>query len=133
MELVFRLIKKVAYFEIVNSSDDIIKNKMSDLDFMEKNEFHTKSKVLLGEPQTPKLIKFLLKIGLAKNEKQALVILVTSIFTIISLTIFLINVFLIEPPTPDYIEDRFGNRYSNKEYVDLLNKGKDPLSPDFTP
>jgi hypothetical protein len=39
------------------------------------SEFHIKSRKLFGEPETPTMIKLLLKSGWVKNEKQAVYVL----------------------------------------------------------
>ena len=105
---------------------------MNDLEFLEENELHIKSRRLLGIPASPTMVRFLLRSGVAKNEKQALFILFTAVALIIVLTIYLANVLLLAPEEgPSYIQDRFGNQYTPEQYTDLLKRGKDPLSPGF--
>jgi len=133
MTEVYRLLQKVAYFQVFNNKNDIIKSNMSELRFVEDNEFHIKSRRLLGEPTTPSMIRFLLRTGIAKNEKQALFVLIGIVVAVLGLTFYLANVMLIGPKGSDYIEDRFGNQYTTEQYIELLKQGKDPLSPSFQP
>jgi len=104
---------------------------MSELRFNEEDNFHIKSRRLFGEPTTPSMISFLLRFGIVKNEKQALVLLLSFVFVIIFLTIYISNVFLIGGDGLGYIKDRFGNKYTPEQYFKLRQEGKDPLSPDF--
>lgn len=133
MEDVLRLIQKVAYFQVLPNRSDIIESNMSELNFVEENEFHIRSRKLLGEPTTPSMVNILLKTGIAKNEKQALVILIGIVALVLIFTFYLANVLLFDSKAPNYIEDKYGNRYSTEEYINLLKQGKDPLSPTFTP
>jgi hypothetical protein len=134
MVTMLRLVKKVAYFRIFDNRDAIINNTMDEqVDFMEDNEFHIKSRQLLGEPTTPSMISFLIKHKVVKNEKQALFVLLVFVVVVIALTIYLANVLLGSPSAPGYVEDRFGNQYTPQEYFKLLGEGKDPLSPNFKP
>jgi hypothetical protein len=153
MTIVFRLLQKVAYFEVFNFKSDtcsakpwrsgtcsakpwrsaIINSTMNSVDFMEDNEFHIKSRRLLGEPTTPSMVRFLLRSGVVKNEKQALLVLIGVVIAVLALTFYLGNILLGSPDGPTYIEDRFGNRYTPEEYVGYINKGIDPLSPNFKP
>lgn len=133
MVTVFRLVRKVAYFNIFNKRSDIIKDDMGEIDFMEENEFHIRSRRLLGEPTTPSMVQFLLKSGVAKDEKQALLILIATVSIIILLTIYLANILLFDSNSVNYVEDKFGNRYTAQEYLQLIKSGKDPLSPNFKP
>ena len=106
---------------------------MSKLNFIEENEFHIKSRRLLGEPTTPSMVRFLLRTGIVKNEKQALFVLMGMITVILILTFVIAKIFLIGPKAPNYIEDKFGNKYTPEQYIELLKQGKDPLSPTFKP
>lgn len=131
MTEVIRLFKKVAYFDLFKIKNDIIKGDMKEFEFVEDNEFHIKSRRLLGEPTTPTMISFLIKVGIVKNEKQALMILVLTILLTITATLFLI--FQRTSPNDGFVQDKFGNKYTAEEYVNLIKQGKDPLAPNFTP
>lgn len=133
MTEVVRLLQKAAYFPLFVNKNGIIKNDMNTLEFMEDNDFHIKSRRLLGNPSIPSLIKFLIKNGIVKTEKQALFTVIGFILMIIFLTIWLANILLFNSNTPEFIEDRFGNKYTPEQYIEYLNKGQDPLSPNFTP
>lgn len=97
---------------------------MSRVEFEEDN-FHIKSRRLLGEPDTPTMIKFLLKTGLVKTEKSALILLVFVIVVALSATIF---IFLGRTaPREAYVVDEAGTRYEIEEYISLVKTGRDPL------
>ena len=78
---------------------------MKGVDFIEKNEFHIKSRKLFGDPTTPTMITILLKTGLAKNEKQALTILIGIIIAALSLTAWIANS-QFNPPTSNLVIDQ---------------------------
>jgi len=100
---------------------------MGGIDFHEENEFHIKSRRLLGAPETPTMVRFLLRIGVAKNEKQALYILLGVIVVALSATIFLMRDG--GGSGDEFITGLDGRQYTFEEYVDLVNQGKDPLIP----
>lgn len=101
---------------------------MNKVDFIEKNEFHIRSRKLFGDPTTPTMIKILLKTGLARNEKQALLILTIIIFASLIVTSWILYTDIV-PPTNTTILDQTGKSYTIEEYVDLVKQGKDPLLP----
>ena len=101
---------------------------MDRVDFIEKNDFHIKSRRLLGEPTTPTMILILIKTGLAKNEKQALTILLLIVTITLSLTGWLMYS-RINPPSSNLVIDQQGNSYTFEQYIDLVRQGKDPLLP----
>lgn len=131
MTEVFRLFKKVAYFQVLKNKDAIIKDVMDGIRFNEEEEFHIKSRKLFGEPTTPSMVRFLLRFGIVKNEKQALIVLIIFVAIVIFITIYLSNVFLVSGGGPSYVKDRFGVKYTPEQYFKLRQEGKDPLSPDF--
>ncbi len=100
---------------------------MDRVDFLEKNEFHIKSRRLLGEPTTPTMVSLLLRTGLAKNEKQAVLILAAVILGTLGLTFALI--FSRTSSGSDMIVDAQGNAYTVQEYIELVRQDKDPLLP----
>jgi hypothetical protein len=106
---------------------------MGEIDFMEDNEFHIKSRQLLGAPTTPSMVTFLLKSGVAKNEKQALIVLISVIIIISGITFFLAQNLLGSSNSAEFVQDRFGNKYTPAEYFELVKQGKDPLSSNFIP
>jgi hypothetical protein len=97
---------------------------MSSVEFEEDN-FHIKSRRLLGEPDTPSMVKFLLKTGLAKTEKQALIILVVVIVVALSAAIFILLGRNVQREA--YVVDDYGTRYEMEEYIQLVKSGRDPL------
>lgn len=101
---------------------------MERVDFIEKNEFHIKSRRILGDPTTPTMVNILIKIGFAKDEKQALIILLTVVAIMIFFTSFLIYSRTVTPSS-DFVIDQFGNSYTFEQYIDLVRQGEDPLLP----
>ncbi len=63
---------------------------MSDIQFDEP-QIHYQSRTILGEPQTPSVIKFILKKGLARDEKHAtkIVMIAIGIMFLISIILFI--------------------------------------------
>jgi hypothetical protein len=98
---------------------------MDRVDFLDQNEFHIKSRRLLGEPTTPTMISILLKTGIAKNEKQALIILLAVILSTLGLTLAII--LGRTAPVSNVVVDKNGNTYQFEEYIELVRQGKDPL------
>lgn len=94
-------------------------------------EDYINSKSLLGNPSKAEFVNFLINKKIFKNKKSAVSFLVVLVFFIIALTIYLGVLWLVEPKGPGYVEDKFGNRYTPAEYIQMLNEGKDPLSPNF--
>lgn len=74
---------------------------MSDLEFQDNAQTlpHSfKSRVILGQAETPKIISFLLKNKVAKNEEQAGYILLG---VIVLIFVAAIAVYVIAKPTPE--------------------------------
>ena len=101
---------------------------MGSIDFHEENEFHIRSRRLLGEPETPSMIRFLLRTGVVKNEKQAVSILIGVILVALSAAFFIARGG--GGASTDYVVGADGQRYQIKEYVELVKQGKDPLNSD---
>lgn len=97
---------------------------MDEIDFMENNEFHVKSRKLLGEPQTPTMVNLLLRSGLVKTEKQALIVLIVFICLVFFLTLLILNR---DNLRSDYVTAPDGTKYSAEEFLRLVEKGIDPL------
>lgn len=129
----YPLIQKILYTRIQfkklfkTHTDDTIE-LMTQVDFIEQNEFHIKSRRLFGEPTTPTMIRILLRTGIAQNEKQALFILIAFTIIILTTTFMLINARL-NPPSSNIVVDTQGNTYTFEQYIDLVRQGKDPLLP----
>jgi hypothetical protein len=100
---------------------------MSDLgiEFEEEydgSEFHIRSRKLLGEKTTPTMITFLMDRGVAKTEKQALLIAVIMILIFLGVSIMIIrNTFVNDQPLE--IVDKYGRSIPFDEYVIQLNAG----------
>lgn len=100
---------------------------MSDLgiEFEEEydgSEFHIRSRKLLGGKTTPTMINFLIDRGVAKTEKQALVLSLVVILLFLGISIFIIrNTFVNNEPLE--IVDKYGRSIPFNEYVDQLNQG----------
>ena len=99
---------------------------MSTVDFLEKNNFHIKSRKLFCEPTTPIMISLLIKSGFAKTEKQAAGILLFIIAITLTATSMLIYT-RINPTTSNTVTDQYGNTYTVEQYVELVKQGNDPL------
>lgn len=99
---------------------------MNEVQFHENNELHIKSRRLLGEPETPSMIRFLLRTGVAKNEQQALYILIAVIVVALSSTIFLIRGGI--ESTGGIIELPNGDVYTTEEYFRLVEQGQNPMN-----
>ena len=106
---------------------------MQDIEFIEDNDLHIKTQRVLGNSQKPGMIRFLLCTGIVKNEKQAIITLISLIAIMLLSTILITNILLFNNKAPDKVTDKFGNVYTTEEYINLLKKGKDPLSPNFNP
>lgn len=125
-----RLIRKILctpiHLKFILKSSTI--EVMDSVDFIEKNEFHIRSRKLFGEPTTPTMVLILLKTGIAKNEKQALAILLATVIATLALTSGLLYA-RINTPNNSTIVDQLGNSYTFEEYINLVRQGKDPLLP----
>jgi len=62
------------------------------ISFNDESNFHIKSRVILGAPETPKMISFLTSRGIVKNEKDGKILLlaVTGVFFAASIVVFLV-------------------------------------------
>ena len=122
-----RKVKQILYTPVTLwlCSENATLKSMDRVDFIEQNEFHIKSRRLLGEPTTPTMISLLLKTGIAKNEKQALIILLATVLATLGLTLTIILVRT--APASDVVVDKDGNAYQFAEYIELVRQGKDPL------
>ena len=101
---------------------------MNRVDFLERNEFHIRSRKIFGEPTTPTMITILVRSKIAKNEKQAIIILLSIIGLTLTLTSILLY-FRINPSQSTTITDKYGNTYTFEQYIQLVRDGKDPLLP----
>jgi len=101
---------------------------MGSIDFHEENEFHIRSRRLLGEPETPSMIRFLLRTGVVKNEKQAVSILIGVILVALSATFFIVRGG-VGAGGDGYITGLDGVKYSIEEYERLGAQGRDVLNP----
>jgi len=100
---------------------------MSDVDFIEKNDFHIKSRKSYAPSGNPVMVSLLLKMGIAKSDKQAFAIL--SALAVIFILITILIVRSDNSITNDTVTDQYGNVYTFEEYVDLVEQGRDPLLP----
>ncbi len=100
---------------------------MSDLgiEFEEEydgSEFRIRSRKLLGEKTTPTMINFLIDRGVAKTEKQALVIAVVVIILFLGISITIIrNTFVNDQPLE--VVDKYGRTIPFDEYVTQIKAG----------
>ena len=90
------------------------------------SKFHIRSRKLLGEPTTPAMINFLISKKVAKDEKQALIILVSVIVIFLGLSIFIIDK-SINNDEPLIIVNKYGQQIPFEDYVEMLNQGGEPI------
>jgi hypothetical protein len=88
--------------------------------------FHIRSRKLLGEPTTPTMINFLLQRKIAKNEKQATIILVSIIILFLILSSFIINRSLNDNEEL-IIVNKYGQEIPFEDYIDMINRGVEPI------
>ena len=87
----------------------------------EDNDFHIRSRRIFGDPETPSMIKFLLSHRLAKNEKQALYILIGVIIISLSIPLYILFHNL---TASDLIKFKDGKTMDIHEYVKKLKTGE---------
>jgi hypothetical protein len=100
-----------------------------DIEFEEEYgtpRFHIKSRKLLGEPTTPTMVNFLLQKKIAKDEKQALIILACVIVFFLSTSIFIINKTLSKNNNLVII-NKYGQEIPLEDYINMINQGIDPI------
>lgn len=100
-----------------------------DIQFEEEygdSKFHIRSRKLLGEPTTPAMINFLISKKVAKDEKQALIILVSIIVIFLGLSIFIIDK-SINNDEELIIVNKYGQQIPFEDYVGMLNQGSEPI------
>lgn len=90
------------------------------------SRFHIRSRKLLGDPTTPTMINFLLDKKIAKNEKQAMIILLVVIVIFLSLSTFIINKSLSNNEEL-IIVNKYGQEIPFEDYVEMLNRGVEPI------
>lgn len=88
--------------------------------------FHIRSRKILGEPTTPTMINFLLSKKIAKNEKQATIILCILIVIFLFLSIFIIRKALIDKEEL-IIVNKYGQEIPFEDYIDMINQGVEPI------
>ncbi|MFA7193959.1 MAG: hypothetical protein WC087_03530 [Candidatus Paceibacterota bacterium] len=100
-----------------------------DIQFEEEygdSKFHIRSRKLLGEPTTPAMVNFLISKRVAKDEKQALIILISAIVVFLGLSIFIIDK-SINNDEELIIVNKYGQQIPFNEYVEMLNQGGEPI------
>lgn len=94
---------------------------MSEVEFNEGEEFHVRSRALLGEPITPTMITFLLKKGWVKNEKQALYVLLVFVGIFFALSGFILM--RVNNSSASFVNLPNGTKVTIDEYVEGLKSG----------
>lgn len=100
-----------------------------DIQFEEEygdSKFHIRSRKLLGEPTTPAMVNFLISKNVAKDEKQALIILISAIVVFLALSIFIIDK-SINNDDELIIVNKYGQQIPFEDYVEMLNQGEEPI------
>lgn len=88
--------------------------------------FHIRSRKILGEPTTPTMINFLLNKKIAKNEKQAMIILVIGIVVFLSASILIVRNSIVNNEEL-VIVNKYGQEIPFEDYIDMINKGVEPI------
>lgn len=99
---------------------------MEGVEFNEENEFYERAKKLYGRKDDPSMVKFMIKYNLVSSRTSAFVLLFLIIITFFTLTWYLLQGRSIGD---DYVVGPDGTRYEIQEYLDLVDQGRDPLSP----
>lgn len=94
---------------------------MSEKIFFEEGSGNNQSQYI---PQNSNITNFVIKIGLAQNEKQANVILIVLLLIMLGTSIWLVMGRNIKN---NYVVGDDGKKYSFEEYESLSKEGKDPL------
>lgn len=89
-------------------------------------KFHIRSRKILGEPTTPTMVNFLLNKGIVKNEKQAVIVLISTIVVFMSLSIFIIDRSL-NNDAPLIFVNKYGQQIPFEEYAEMINRGVEPI------
>ena len=79
---------------------------MADITF-DDSKFKIRSRRFLGEPEVPTMIKFLVVKGIVKTEKQAVIVLLSTIIVLLGMTIYLLVVNFFLPTGIDYTDPKF--------------------------
>jgi hypothetical protein len=93
---------------------------MSDLQFEEET---FRSRIILGEPTSPKMIKILLKIGVAKDEKQAGRLLICFSAVCFIFSMYIIYNFLFTSENPKFTSEG----QQTQELVNIIMNGESTL------
>ena len=90
------------------------------------SEFDVRSRELINRKQKPKLVQYLLQIGVVKTEQQAssLVLFVAAIFVIVSGWVFTTS---LSHPANLYVTNQYGQQVPYEVYVDNIKNGENPL------
>ena len=73
----------------------------NDLTF-DESKYKIKSKVILGQAEVPGITKFLLRKGIVKSERQALLLTIILILTMLSATVYIVYTnFFKKPQLPE--------------------------------
>ncbi|MES2986181.1 MAG: hypothetical protein V4686_03605 [Patescibacteria group bacterium] len=73
---------------------------MANIQF-DESQFKLRSRRLLGEPEVPAMIKFLVTRGIVRSEKQAISVLLTIVLVIVMISIFIIKSNGVQPAVLD--------------------------------
>lgn len=92
-----------------------------------KNDFHIRSRKILGDPVTPGIISFLISKQIAKTERQATITIIIGIIIFLSISIWIVSN-AIDTSGELIVIDRFGREISFDTYVEMLSRGEDPLN-----
>ena len=92
----------------------------------ESDNFRYKSRSILGQAETPKMVKYLLNKKIVKNEKQAqnILITITILFLLASIYVFAVFVFDVQlfNQTPQLTEGQIQQRQEAKDRFEKLRQ-----------
>lgn len=90
---------------------------MSNIEF-DESKFKLKSRRVLGEPEVPVLIKFLVVKGIVKNETQAIIVSLLFIAVVIGISVYIGRLSSVAPATidPQFVSYSLGNKLGMSFY-----------------
>ncbi len=100
---------------------------MSNIQFEEET---FKSRTILGEPSSPKMVKSLLKMGIVKSEQQAGYLLVGIAIFFFLIAIYISYTFLFASKTPKLTPEQ---ELQRQEFMERIRQGQPPVPVIPTP
>ena len=95
-------------------------------DMPQDRQFHIRSPKILGEPETPGVITFLLDTNVVKNEKQATTIILLGVVIFLVISGFIIRNTFTSPEELKII-NKYGQEITFDQYIESISRGEEPL------